>query len=89
MKTIAENLKSRNGNVVPNQFRVRTDKGVYFQSYESIIVFVPIKGKTQLDSKFWNYSNTTSKYRNIFLNETTAEIKKKIKAGEYELVNLN
>ena len=89
MNAKVENLKSRNGNAVPNQLRVRTDKGVYFQSYESIIVFVPVKGKTQLDSKFWNYSNTTSKYRNIFLNETTAETKKKIESGEYELVNLN
>ena len=89
MKTKVENLKSSNGNAVPKQFRIRTDKGVYFQSYESIIVFVPIIGKIQLDSKFWDYSHTTSKYRNIFLNETTAETKKKIDSGEYELENLN
>ncbi len=84
-----ENLKNRNGNLVPNQFRVITDKGCYFQSYQSIIVFIPTKGKIQIDENLWNYSRTTSRYRNFFLNETTAETKKKIKAGEYELVNLN
>ena len=89
MKLKVENLKSRNGNLVPNQFRIITDKCVFFQSYQSIIVFIPTKGKTQLDSKFWDYSRTTSKYRNIFLNEMTAEIKKKIKEGIYILTNLN
>lgn len=45
--------------------------------------------KIQLDSKYWNYSNTTSKYRNIFLNETKKETEAKIKSGEYILCNLN
>ena len=34
-------------------------------------------------------NNSTSKYRNIFLGETTKETLKKIKSGEYKLVNLN
>lgn len=89
MKLKVENLESRSGNLVPNQFRVTTKEGVYFQSYQSIIAFIPIKGKIQLDSKFWNYSNTTSKYRNIFLDETTAVTKDKIKEGIYTLTNLN
>ena len=89
MKLKVENLKSRNGNLVPNQFRLRTDKGVYFKSYDSIITFISINGETFLDSKFWNYSRTTSKYRNIFLNETTAETKQRIKEGIYTLTNLN
>lgn len=89
MRTKIENLESKNGNTVPNQFRIIADEGCYFQSYNSIIVFIPIKGKTQLDSKYWDYSKTTSKYRNIFLNETTAETKQKIKEGTYTLTNLN
>ena len=34
-------------------------------------------------------SNTTGKYRNIFLDENINETKKKIKSGEYKLVDLN
>ena len=34
MKTIkVQNLTSSNGNDVPNQFEIRTEEGVYFQSY--------------------------------------------------------
>jgi len=87
MKVI--NLESNKGNKVATQFEVKTNEGVYFQSYESIIVFIPNEGKIQLDVKYWDYSKTTSKYRNQFLNETTNEIKGKINSGEYLLTNLN
>jgi len=46
-------------------------------------------GKILLDEKYWNYSATTGKYRNIFLNEGIAETRNKIKSGEYILTNLN
>ena len=36
----------------------------------------------------WDYSVTTSKYRNIFLNENKKETEKKIKSGEYVLTDL-
>jgi len=42
-----------------------------------------------LDEKYWDYSVTTGKYRNIFLNETKKETEKKIANGTYELTNLN
>ena len=74
---------------VKNQFVIKTDKGTYFQSYESIIVFEPIESKTQLDKHFWDYSRTTGKYRNLFLMEDKKETEKKIASGEYELTNLN
>lgn len=83
------NLTSHNGNEVPNQFEIETSEGKFFQSYKSKIVFIPNEGKTQLDSKYWNYSVTTSKYRNIFLGEDKKTTEKKIAAGEYELTNLN
>ena len=72
-----------------NQFTLTTENGVYFESYGSVIVFKPNNGKIQLDSNLWNYSKTTSKYRNIFLGETTKETQQKIDSGEYELTNLN
>jgi len=77
------------GNAVANQF-VLTDKGrEIFQSYDSIIVIRNANGKITLDLNDWNYSVTTSRYRNLFLGETTAETKKKIKSGEYKLADLN
>lgn len=35
-----QNMISKYGNPVPNQFIVRTDKGRYFQSYKSIIALI-------------------------------------------------
>ena len=73
-----------------------------FQSYNSIIAtktlwrYEDVKyqdnPKTQeieLDEKYWNYSKTTGKYRNIFLGETKKETQAKIDNGTYKLVNLN
>ena len=79
----------RTGNPIANQFEIYTDKGVYFQSYRSIIAFKPHNGKTQLDEYYWDYSRTTSKYRGEFLGENTNETRRRIKEGEYKLVNLN
>ena len=90
MKTIkVQNLTSSNGNEVLNQFKIRTEEGVYFRSYSSIIVFVPNEGKTQLDMNKWDYSKTTGKYRNQFLGETKSETQRKIDKGVYELVDLS
>ena len=41
------------------------------------------------DKEKWNYSSTTSKYRNLFLGEDTKETKEKIKNKIYKLKNLN
>ena len=97
-----ENITSNNGNKIANQFIV-TDKHEmgnkieYFQSYNSIIVKKLFHNwedgtetaSTFLDQKYWNYSNTTGKYRNIFLGETIKDTKTKIKSGEYILTDLN
>ena len=88
-----ENITSNNGNKIANQFIIVNNDGYeYFQSYSSMIARKPIgfrEGKIELDQKYWNYSNTTGKYRNIFLGETITETKKKIKSGEYILTDLN
>jgi len=83
-----ENMKSDKGNSVPNQFIIYTDKGVFFQSYNSIIC-KRTENKVFLDSYYWNYSTTTAKYRRDFLNEGVNDTRKKIKSGEYILTNLN
>ena len=82
------NMVSSSGNPVPNQFIIKTDAGTYFQSYKSIIAFIGGGGVT-LDSYYWDYSVTTSKYRNQFLRSTTKETKQKIKNGTYRLEDLN
>jgi len=83
------NMTSNKGNKIANQFVIDTEKGIYFQSYKSIIAFCNNEGKVTLDEKFWDYSTTTGKYRNQFLNEGIAETRKKIKSGIYVLKNLN
>ena len=47
------------------------------------------KNKIYLDKNFWDYSVTTSRYRNKFLGLNTKEIKSKIKNNEIQLINLN
>tara|TARA_R100001163_G_scaffold49474_1_gene37212 strand:- start:761 stop:1039 length:279 start_codon:yes stop_codon:yes gene_type:complete len=88
-----ENIESNKGNKIANQFVITDDKqNEYFQSYNSMIVkkdYESDQVKIYLDQKYWNYSNTTGKYRNIFLGETITETKKKIKSGEYILTDLN
>ena len=63
-----ENMVSNKGNKIANQFVIYTDNGSIFQSYNSTIVKLD-SGKTYLDINKWDYSKTTGKYRNIFLNE--------------------
>ena len=88
-KVKIRNMMSNNGNFIPNQFEIRTNEGMYFQSYNSTIVFIDNNGKVFLDENDWDYSRTTGKYRNIFLGENMSETRKKIKTGEYKLKELN
>ena len=44
---------------------------------------------TTLDKKYWDYSRTIRKYRNLFLEESTRETRRKLTNGEYTLRNLN
>lgn len=83
-------LKSYNN--IPNQFIIYDGNKTYFQSYKSIIVKIERledKVVTYLDPVYYNYSRTTSKYRNAFLGESTKEIESKIKQGVYILQDLN
>ena len=89
MKTI-QMTSPKSGNPVANQFEIIDSLGNrFFQSYRSMIAKISASGKVFLDKNYWDYSRTTGKYRNQFLNEYTAETRKKIKSGEYILVDLN
>ena len=95
-------MKAEQFNGAKNQFIIYSEDGVYFQSYNSIIVFIPKKAgknnnpystppewRIKLDERYWDYSKTTGKYRNLFLGETKKETQGKIDSGEYILTNLN
>ena len=87
-----ENMESRKRNKIANQFVIKDDENntEYFQSYDSVIVRKDLNtGCIYLDEKYWDYSRTTGKYRNLYLNETKKETMAKIDSGEYQLVNLN
>ena len=85
-----QNMTSSKGNKIANQFIIRSEDGtVYFQSYNSIICKITKDHFIYLDETYWNWSRTTSKYRTLFLNESTEETKSKIAAGRYMLTNLN
>ena len=95
-KITVENMQNRMGKPVINQFIIkqidREIKRTIFQSYKSIIAVKVDNGDTfqiYLDNDTWDYSSTTGRYRNVFLNEDIHETRKKIKSGEYLLVDLN
>jgi hypothetical protein len=86
------NMTSSNGNKIANQFIIEDDKKRAFQSYSSVIAIKDYSVspcQITLDSEKWDYSVTTGKYRNMFLNETKKETEKKIKDGTYKLADLN
>ena len=82
---LLKNMTSENGNEVPNQFIIKTNKGIYFQSYDTIIAFEDNNRKITLDRYSWDYSRTTGKYRNQFLGENIAETRQKIRSKIYKL----
>jgi len=80
----------RSGKPVANQNIIYDDFGnSFFQSYKTIIAKISNAGQTVLDKNYWDYSVTTGKYRNKFLNECIAETRKKINQGLYKLADLN
>ena len=81
-------LSPRSGREVANQFIIHHNGKVYFQSYD-VIIAIKDGGKITLDKDYWNYSVTTSKYRNEFTGLNTKETKEAIKNGEIELADLN
>ena len=78
----------KSGNPVRNQFIIYENDAVIFRSYKSIIAMKK-GGKIYLDMNYWDYSNTTGRYRNLFLGETKKETERKIKDKVYILVDLN
>ena len=69
MKVKVKNMCSpRSGNSVANQFKILTSEGVYFQSYRSVVCFIPY-GDSPVFGEDWDFSVTTLKYLYQFLSE--------------------
>ena len=82
------NMQSFAGNFVPNQFTIVVEDFIFFQSYDTVIA-MKHGDKLYLDENDWNYSRTTSKYRNEFTGLTTKETQEGIKKGSIILADLN
>ena len=91
-----EQMTSRSGNVVPNQVILSDMTGRTFVSYGSKIVYqskdrasdgLPLE--IIVDEDYWDYSRTTGKYRNEFMNMGVQDVRKYIKEGRIKLGNLN
>jgi hypothetical protein len=90
MEFKVRNMISSNGNIVPNQFIIKTNNKTYFQSYDVIVAVRDNKSnKVTLDKTYYNYSKTTSKYRNSFLNVDSKEFNNNLKNKMYSLRDLN
>lgn len=61
-------MTSARGNKIPNQFKLWYNNYVAFQSYNTLISIYDCKNDTMYTDKDF-YSNTTSKYRNLFNEE--------------------
>ena len=61
----------------------------YHKGFKTKNLIIEEKIQVSLDKNYWDYSNTTGKYRNIFLGEPKKDTVKQIKIKNYELVDLN
>lgn len=81
------------GRKVPNQFIIRDDRTsrTTFQSYDSMIATINYQNNTITLGEDWNYSTTTSRYRNQFFDEqglsdlaSTKGLTEALKTGKYK-----
>lgn len=85
-----EQMINNNDNPAANQFIIKGEGKMIFQSYDSIIAVVDYNNKTIELGEDWNYSRTTGKHRNIFFADyaniyamsTLEGVKKAIKDGK-------
>lgn len=93
-----EPMTSRGGNPLANQQIMSSNLGQMFVSYGTNICYKSThrykdgdvsRPKYIFDEYYWNYSRTTSKYRNEFLGFGVDECRKGIKEGWIKLTDLN
>lgn len=88
-------MTSRGGNELANQQIMSDPAGETFVSYGTKIAYRSHKHyedgerRIVLDKNYWDYSRTTSKYRNEFLGFGVDECRRRISNGKIELADLN
>lgn len=87
-------LINDNGNPAANQFVIKTENAIYFQSYNSVIC--KLDGINIILSRNWDYSNTTRKHLYIFFRQngyynlsSAKEVRDAIKNGNVILENVS
>lgn len=87
-------LETVNGRVAANQFVIKEDRRIVFQSYNSTILGINYNDMTLTVGYHWDYSRTTSKYLKIFLKENlwwsdekVERFRKEIKKAEKKRIN--
>jgi hypothetical protein len=84
-----QNMTSKNGKKVPNQFVITDGNIEYFQSYKTIIAKRDhLAGIATIDIKN-PYSKTTSKYLYMFLGTNSKDFRIKLNNGAYLIADLN
>lgn len=84
------NLTGHTGRPVANQFAIICEDGTrYFRSYNSNICRVDKDGTITVDSYYWNYSKTTSKYLAQFLETNIYQIRANEETKIYKMEDLN
>ena len=69
MLRVRNMINKASGREVANQFIIEDDTKVMFQSYSSPIVEIDWENSVINVYEDWNYSVTTSKYRNAFMED--------------------
>lgn len=88
MRIKVTNMSTYSGRHAYGQYIIRINGTEIFQSYDTVIAKMH-KARIYLDKTYWNYSNTTARYRNKYLGEDIRTTRKKIINGTYKLVDLN
>lgn len=73
-----KNMVSHRGNSVANQFVIKADNMIYFQSYESICAKLNTLDRQLTFGSDWDYSRTTLKYLYIWMEEYAYRIWSKV-----------
>lgn len=89
-----QNVINNRGNSVANQFIIEGaehngKRGTFFQSYQTMVAFVPNDGSRTMIDPAHDCSRTTSKHCTQFLGMNTADRRKAVKAGDLILEDLN
>lgn len=87
-------ISARSNKAVANQFIIKSDKAIYFQSYASLIAKIDKTTEQVTLSSYWDYSATTRKYLYQFLDSygytgmNGKRVQSYIEEGKFKYVDL-